>query len=73
LNVLKYIDKLIYRTLGDIQNIHLKVQATELKKQGSIFGKNVFIDTNIKFRINKNSMLSISDNVKILELLFKYI
>ena len=66
MNVLKYIDKLIYRTISTIQNIHLRVQITELKKQGSVFGKNVFVDPKVRFRINKNSKLSISDNVKIL-------
>jgi acetyltransferase-like isoleucine patch superfamily enzyme len=66
LNVLKYIDKVIYRIISIIQNIHLKVQIIELKKQGSIFGKNVFIDPTVKFRIDKNSRLLIYDNVKIL-------
>lgn len=63
---LKYIDKLIYRIIGGIQNIHLKVQLAELQKQGSILGKNVFIDPTVRLRIDKNSKVSICDNVKIL-------
>jgi acetyltransferase-like isoleucine patch superfamily enzyme len=66
IGLLSIFDTCLSKMTGLKDDIHLFLIKKKLEKRNSLFGKNTFIDTTVRFRIHEKAKVIIGDNVNIL-------
>ena len=66
IGLLSLFDTTLSKMMGLKDDVHLFLIKKKLEKRNSSFGRNVFIDPTVKFRIHEKAKIIIGDNVKIL-------